>query len=553
MGRLVKAHLPCKVDGCGSSDAAAIYEDEDSGRQYSICFSPSCPSDGGATYLDGTINASRESQEDDSDTLEASEGTSKLVLAMQAYGALGEAESMRDISARALQHYGIRTDGKGTAYFPYFEDGELIGFKVRRPPKKFSKVGGDIKNLLFGIQAFRPGGKAVTITEGEGDAASVYEMFGCKYPAVSASNTSSIIEACKANYEWLSSFESIYICMDADAAGQKDVQELAALFSGKAKIVTLDKKLKDPNGYLMAGKTKEFIAAWWAATAYVPDGIVRGSTLRSRMGVKRADPIVAWPWIEMNDKLYGIYGGRIYTLTAGSGVGKSQVVRELSYWVMQQTDHNIGLMMLEESVEDTCLGLMSLYLNKPLHVPSTEYNMEEYDEAFNATGGTDRFIYHDHFGSTSTNNVLDRVRYMAKAEGCKFIFLDHLSIIVSAQQNADERKAIDEIMTKLRMLVQETGTTLFLVSHLKRTDKKDYTRGAEVSTSDLRGSASIEQLSDCIIALERDGQAETEQESNTTLLRILKSRQFGRLGPADSLYYDHRTGRMVMTNSVDTL
>ena len=57
---------------------------------------------------------------------------------------------------------------------------------------------------------------------------------------------------------------------------------------------------------------------------------------------------------------------------------------------------------------------------------------------------------------------------MAKSLDCKWIFLDHLSILVSGQDDGDERKSIDVLMTKLRSLVEETGVGLLLVSHLRR-------------------------------------------------------------------------------------
>ncbi|BCV02021.1 MAG: hypothetical protein CM15mV48_700 [uncultured marine virus] len=45
---------------------------------------------------------------------------------------------------------------------------------------------------------------------------------------------------------------------------------------------------------------------------------------------------------------------------------------------------------------------------------------------------------------------------MAKALDCRYIVLDHVSMVVSSQEYGDERKALDEIMTKLRTLVEET-------------------------------------------------------------------------------------------------
>jgi len=62
--------------------------------------------------------------------------------------------------------------------------------------------------------------------------------------------------------------------------------------------------------------------------------------------------------------------------------------------------------------------------------------------------------------------------------------------------------------------------------------------------SHLRGSASIAQISDCVIGLERNQQSEDIQEANTTHLRVLKSRYTGDVGMASHLLYDRDTGRL---------
>jgi twinkle protein len=133
---------------------------------------------------------------------------------------------------------------------------------------------------------------------------------------------------------------------------------------------------------------------------------------------------------------------------------------------------------------------------------------------------------------------------MAKALDCKIIILDHISILVSGGQHGDERKALDEIMTKLRSLTQDTGITLFAVSHLKRPEGKAHEEGAVTSVAQLRGSASIAQLSDFVIGLERNGQADDPTERNTTYMRVLKNRFSGITGPAGALLYSGQTGRL---------
>jgi twinkle protein len=174
-------------------------------------------------------------------------------------------------------------------------------------------------------------------------------------------------------------------------------------------------------------------------------------------------------------------------------------------------------------------------------------------DAYDKTLGTDRIYLFDHFGSTSVDNIINRVRYLAKALGCHYIFLDHISIVVSAQGSGDERKAIDEIMTRLRMLVQETGVALICVSHLRRPEGKGHEEGSATSLSQLRGSGSIAQLSDMVLGLERNGQAEDATVRNTTKVRVLKNRFSGITGPAGQLLYDHESGRMTEYDEEDEL
>jgi twinkle protein len=135
---------------------------------------------------------------------------------------------------------------------------------------------------------------------------------------------------------------------------------------------------------------------------------------------------------------------------------------------------------------------------------------------------------------------------MAKALDCKWIFLDHLSILVSGQEDmGDERKSIDLLMTKLRSLVEETQIALMLVSHLRRASgDKGHEDGREISLSHLRGSQSIAHLSDAVIAMERNQQEEDEKLANTSTVRILKNRYTGDTGIATYLHYNRETGRM---------
>ena len=118
-------------------------------------------------------------------------------------------------------------------------------------------------------------------------------------------------------------------------------------------------------------------------------------------------------------------------------------------------------------------------------------------------------------------------------------------MLVSSVAEGDERRNIDNIMTKLRSIVEETGAGMILVSHLRRIEgNRGHENGVTVGLNHLRGSQSIAQLSDCVIALERNQQADDLIESNTTHLRVLKSRYTGDVGMATHLLYNRDTGRL---------
>ena len=524
-------HQPC--EDCGSSDALVI---NNSGSKYChSCKQYTPPSQGEAIDVSSITEK----------PANAPQGWDSVAAALATGKPAGVPE--RGLSAATLSRYGVVIDS-GRVIYPYSSvanDPETIAAKIRYPDKRFQTVGDWSNTGLFGQTLFTRGGLYVTLVEGEYDALAAYQLTGSQYPVVSIKNgASGALKDCKKAYEWLDSFENIIICFDGDKPGQDAAKEVANLFSGKAKVMRHPEEFKDACDYLIANAYDEFENAFWKAEKYVPDGIVNGAGLWEEVNKPMERAEVQYPFEKMNDLTYGIRQAELVTITAGSGLGKSQFMREVVWHVLKETDSNIGLLFLEESVRKTALSLMSLHANKPLHLPTTESTEAERKEAFDTVMGQERLYMLDHFGSTDVDNIVSRVRYMAKAMDCRYVFLDHISIIVSAQAQLDERKAIDEIMTKLRMLVQETGICLFVVSHLKRPDNKGHEEGAATSLSQLRGSASIAQLSDIVLGLERDGQADDAIKRNTTEVRVLKNRFSGETGWATSLYFDKATGRM---------
>jgi len=173
---------------------------------------------------------------------------------------------------------------------------------------------------------------------------------------------------------------------------------------------------------------------------------------------------------------------------------------------------------------------------------------------FDKTVQEGRVFIHAHLGVNDIDEIFSKLRYMIIGCECKWIIIDHLHMLVSSLTDTDERRGIDLLMTRLRSLVEETGVGMILVSHLRRVGgDHGHERGVQVSLSHLKGSQAIAQLSDCVIAVERNQQAEDEEEANTTVVRVLKSRYTGYTGYACSLKYNSETGRLREVNKEEAL
>lgn len=452
----------------------------------------------------------------------------------------------RKLDEETCRLFGYQVGGEGDNRFhiaPYRDrSGRIVAQKIRRKNKEFS-FEGDTKSIgLFGDHLWSKG-KKIVVVEGEIDALSVSQAQGNKWPVVSVPNgAQGAARSIKKAYDYLENFEEVILMFDMDEPGQKAAQECAEILPvGKAKIASLP--FKDANECLVNGKPDAIIQAIWNAKPYRPDGLL--STRDLREVILKPDAMgLAYPYSGLNDKLKGIHPATLVTITAGSGIGKTTFVREIAYHLHTVHKVKVGMIMLEETTKHTTRSMVGMHINKRIENDLSNTSPVELEQAFEELFGERDITLYDHFGSTEVENVLSRIRYMAKAMDCTHVILDHLSILVSELDGGHdgERKLIDVTMTKLRTLVQETGITLFLISHLKRpSGDKGHEDGATVSLGQLRGSHSIAQISDAVIGLQKPADDPT---GDTTEVVVLKNRGTGERGSAGLLLYKRDKGRL---------
>jgi len=539
------SHAPCP--GCNSSDALAVYEQEN-GTYDGTCFS--CKQ---YFLLDANW------QPEVRNTMQSYQYQQETIDTIQQFSSLPMPD--RGLQGGIVELFGVKvsvsevTGQPDAHYYPVYINGELTGYKKRYLPKVFTSVGSCKNSDLFGQNLYPGGGgRMVIITEGEIDCMAAAQMTmqlsknSRPYRCVSLPNGADA-SAIKRNLEWLESFEKVVLCLDNDSQGQQATAVISELLSpGKAHICLWLEGIKDAGDMLLQNMSRDFMQMIWDSAPHVPSGIISGADTWSVLHDRPRVESLPYPdnW-DLNAMTYGMRFGELDTWTSGSGSGKTQVMRELQYHILSKTDLGIGIIALEEPLADTIEGLMSLYLGKRIHLPDVTYTAEEYRSAWDFVAGTNRIHLYDHWGSTDADTLFNKIRYLARGLDCKYIFLDHLSIVVSEfAGDGDERRQIDTIMSKLKNLTQELQIWIGLVVHLRKTSTgTSFEEGAIPTTDDLRGSGSIKQLSNGVFAIARDQQHSNEYLRNTSSVHSLKCRFTGRTGAAGWLHFDGPSGRMI--------
>lgn len=446
----------------------------------------------------------------------------------------------RKIYEDTCKKFNVRYDSATrTIRFPYYNQaGQLVAFKSRDTEKNFIWQGKNEDHTLFGQQLWGQG-KCIVITEGEIDCLSVFQARP-SWPVVSLPNGANAAKkALQHQLKWLLGFDEVILFFDSDDVGQQAAQDCASLFPHDKLFIANIAPYKDANEALVDGQVDAIRQAIWNKKKYSPKTVIDGRDLFDLAIRPLHGRDADWPFDALNAVTGGLRRGELVTITAGSGIGKSTFCGEVAQALVDQ-GQSVGYIALEESLQRTALRLMSVKASRPLHI-NNEIDPLAIKAAFDRSLGTGRIFLRDGFGSVDPDAILSDCRFMALAKEVGWVVLDHLSILMSGNETHDERKLIDITMTKLRSFVEETGVGMLLISHLKRPQgDKGHEDGQQVSLGQLRGSHSIVQLSDIVIAMERNLSG---GEDHSTI-RVLKNRFNGQTGPAGAIQYSTETGRM---------
>ena len=491
MARIIEQHIACPV--CPSSDAYCIYEDG-----HGHCYS--C----GYHYF-----PNKESFVND-----------------VTYQFL----SIRNISEPTFRFYAVYSkcdiSGRPLSVGFTYPNGST---KVRLLDKKEFYWDGQTEPGLFGLNLFPIGAdKTITITEGELDALSLYQV--THTPCVSVRSASSAATDCGAVRQQLNSYERILLAFDGDTAGKDATALVAKLFDPSKVYVVRFTNRKDANEYLQHDEGDDLLNLWHNSRPYLPENIKSSFADFKEILSKPKPKGIPYPFPTLTKMTYGIRTGETVLLKAPEKVGKTAIMHAILNSILKGTEDNVGAFFIEEPERRVLQAIASLELGVPVHLPDCT---QSDDDVFNAVqrvvAKDDRLHVYSHFGTSDPDILLDTIRFLVTARKCRYIMFDHIGMAVTGLAgDKDERRNLEYLMTKLEMMVKELDFSLILVSHVN-----DF--------GQTRGSHYLTKAADIVIDAKRDTENLDEKEKRTIHLSIPYNRFCSATGFAGSIVFNPDT------------
>ena len=507
----------------------------------------------------------------------------------------------RGISKETCERFGVRAglsekDGKTIEafYFPsYNQKGKIVGYKKqditvdKTHPYHWTTVGAaSIGNKLFGQQQVEEMSRKranLIMTEGEWDFLSVYEacvdsVKGTKYEGIEPTvvsipmGTKNAVEAVLHNESFVKSYDAVTIFFDDDHATPAEAKKgimkgheareavaNALLGSGIALMtISPSEGFKDASDYMQAGKSAELSKlVQFGKRLFSAEKIVKASDISfEELIEKRPEGLYVNSFPKLMEKLHGFRTRELVLLTAPSGVGKSTVSSIIANAFIDAGER-VGQIYLEETNKETLQRAVASKLkvnylrfkNDPLSVA----NIDAIRLAYNEICKDDKVIMLGHFGSLPITELMAKIKHMHLVEGCKYIILDHLSVVISGSNVENERKELDMVMTELAAFCAANDVCIIAISHINRTaaeqfkppkGKEDEPFWVKVTKEMMRGSAALEQLSFIIIGLEPE--IKPDRSRGRVRLTVLKNRPWGYLGACDEFTVDDNTWEVLL-------
>lgn len=441
----------------------------------------------------------------------------------------------RKIGNETLEAFKIASDAQGNVVFPFYENGQIVFEKFRRPekPKPDDKRQKEwrvpnTKAILFGLDMCVYS-KPLVITEGQIDCMSLYEAGVRNVVSVpSGCEDFSWVEHC---WDQLEKFKSIIFFGDDDEPGRKMVREAAhRLDESRCLFVEnypvrpgTSKTCKDANEILyFYGGMKLIQMVEDAREAPIRGLINLGDAVPSSLD----DGEKVYTRIPALDKaLKGLRMGAVTVWSGKSGYGKSTLTGLLTLQAIEQ-GYNVCVYSGELTTAEfqtwidlQCAGSDYIAYKTNQNGEVAPYIPYDVQQAISAYYNRRLWLYDNQeiFEDDESTTILKLFTAAYRRYDCRLFVVDNLMMALA--DSDDELRDQKRFVNKLKKFARKYNVHVMVVAHPRKTKKDE-----KLDNQDIAGSMAVGALADATLIMERPN------------IRIVKNRITGQMPLIECAY-----------------
>lgn len=518
MGNSELPHQPCPFENCGSSDAFSWSEEG-----YGLCHScrVSYPSKGMPKVFEWVADTYPTKQKEEPKMVKE--------VASVTY------EGIRGLLPEVAKLYKIQRHMD--------EDGEWVrdaygypdNVKYRTPEKQFTwKERGKSPLDLFGPDFNAGSSKKMYLTEGEYDAASLYQVLGQGLPVKSLPSGSIGDKFVKHNHHYLKEFEQIIYAGELDDTGRKAADRLYQAYPEKFYYVPMS-KWKDANEFLTEGDASDLKWAALKPQRYSPDNFFcSDADVEHAILTENPYEYVPTGHEELDDKVRGLVKGGITFIKAQRGTGKTELCRYFEIGLLKNSESKVALLHMEEQKSTTYRSMATYELGvnvrtKEDAVSNGVTEQEVIAAAKKVTQG-DRTILFEMRAADDPMKVLEYIKLAVGVYGAEFVMIDHIQRLAYLSSGGVDSATsmLTALGSQAAQLAKEFNVGIIFISQVNQEGRTKY-------------ASALEEEAIICLDLTRDVESDDEMVRNTTDIKVSKNRPFAKLGTAGALFYDPET------------
>lgn len=454
----------------------------------------------------------------------------------------------RGLTEQALDDFRVAEQDGEWIVFPYIRDGVHVNTKylhVERPDgKKQVRQEKGAEPCLFGWHALEkrfPTTRFVCLTEGEIDCATLHQ---CGIPALSVPNGGgggNKQEWVNNDYDRMSRFDTVYLCLDGDEPGQQATAEIAKrLGPERCRTVTLPHK--DANECFKHG-IRDFRAYLLSARAFDPAELKPAHTFAEAV-VERFHPSQSafrgldTPWASLN-ALTTFRRGQYVLWTGFSGSGKSTLLSQTIVHGLLKGERYVWFSG-EMPARMTLAWLVTQLLGE------REPNHNKIRETM--AWLRDKLWIVDVVRNIDGKRLFELFRYAAKRYDIRNVVIDSLLRCGLREDDNDGQKGFIDLLCDFKL---EYDAIVHLVAHQRKPDDE----WSKPGKFGVRGASAITDEADIILSVWATPNEEQNEEPRPrriksltvnhecdTILSLIKNRELGGKLPIRlPLYFEHNS------------